>query len=64
MGHPAESINTKDHWAVGFEWTVVGSKGDRYTVEMTNYGFECSCPAYRKCKHIKGVEQRFEDEEV
>ena len=59
MSHPSEYIKTKGHWAVGVQWPVTGSKGDAYTVEMTDYGFECSCPAYRKCKHIKSVEENF-----
>lgn len=59
MSHPSEHINTKDHWAVGVQWPVTGSKGNTYTVEMTNYGFDCDCVAYRKCKHIKEVEKKF-----
>ena len=60
MAHASEKMVTKGHWAVGIEWPVTGSKGDDYTVEMTEYGFDCNCVAYRKCKHIKSVEQRFE----
>tara|TARA_B100000900_G_scaffold196323_1_gene166162 strand:+ start:5224 stop:5415 length:192 start_codon:yes stop_codon:yes gene_type:complete len=59
MSHPSDEINTKGHWAVGIQWPVIGSKGDKYTVEMTDKGFECDCPAYRKCKHIKSVEQNW-----
>ena len=58
MSHPSEEINTKNHPFVGVQWPVTGSKGDEYTVEMTNYGFDCNCMAYRKCKHIKSVEDR------
>jgi len=61
MAHPSEIVNTKGHWAIGVKWPVVGSKGDAYTVEMTDYGFDCNCAAYRKCKHIKSIEARFED---
>ena len=25
---------------------------------MTNYGFDCNCVAWRKCKHIKSVEEK------
>jgi hypothetical protein len=50
-------INTEGHHLVGFEWPVVGSKGNEYTVVMLDRGFECNCPAYVKCKHIKGVEK-------
>jgi len=63
MAFPTETINTKGHWAVGTVWPVTGSKGDQYSVEMLDRGWECSCPAYRKCKHIKGVEARLLGEE-
>jgi hypothetical protein len=59
MAHASEIVNTKGHPFVGVRWPVTGSKGDQYTVEMTDYGFECNCAAYRKCKHIKGVEENF-----
>ena len=36
-------MNTKGHWAVGV--MVIGSKGDEYTVEMTDYGWSCDCPS-------------------
>ena len=55
MSHPSEIVNTKGHWAIGLEWPVTGSKGNKYFVEMNNYGFDCNCVAYRKCKHIKQV---------
>jgi len=61
FSHASEIIETKGHWAVGVQWHVAGSKGNNYTVKMTDYGFECNCPAYRKCKHIKGVEERFNE---
>ena len=60
MSHPSETINTKGHWAVGIQWPVIGSKGNEYIVEMTDKGFDCSCPAYKKCKHIKQVEEKFD----
>ena len=60
MSHPSETINTKGHWAVGIQWPIIGSKGNEYTVEMTDKGFDCSCPAYKKCKHIKQVEEKFD----
>lgn len=59
MSHHSDDINTKGHWAVGIEWPVTGSKGDIYSVTMTDYGFDCDCIAYRKCKHIKQVESKF-----
>ena len=61
MSHASETINTKGHWAVGVQWPVVGSKGDIYKVTMLDSGFECDCIAYRKCKHIKSVEEKFDD---
>ena len=61
MAHASDIVNTKDHWAIGIEWPVQGSRGDTYTVTMTKWGFECNCIAYRKCKHIKSVEEKFDD---
>jgi hypothetical protein len=61
MAHSSEIVNTKGHHLVGVQWPVTGSKGDKYFVEMTNWGFECTCVAYRKCKHIKSVEEKFND---
>jgi len=58
MAHRSEVVATKGHPFVGVKWPVTGSKGDQYHVEMTKYGFECSCIAYRKCKHIKSIEKR------
>ena len=55
--YASEHINTKNHWAVGIQWPVVGSKGDIYTVEMQDKGISCDCPAYKKCKHIKLIEK-------
>ena len=52
-------IVTKNHWAVGVEWPVTGSRGDAYTVEMKDKGFYCDCPARVKCKHIKLIETKF-----
>lgn len=61
MAHQSEYVNTKGHHLVGVRWPILGSKGDQYEVEMTNYGFDCSCIAYRKCKHIKEVEKKFDN---
>ena len=57
--HMADQINTKGHWAVGIVWSVTGSKNNMYSVEMADRGFYCDCPAFKKCKHIKGVEEGF-----
>ena len=51
-------INTKHHWMVGTKWAVDGSKGNKYNIEMKDDGFVCSCPAFKKCKHIDAIEQR------
>ena len=56
MAFKSEEINTENHPFVGIVWPIIGSKGDEYSVEMTDQGFTCDCPAYVKCKHIKGVE--------
>ena len=61
MSHPSEIVNTKGHWAVRVKWPVTGSKGDKYIVEMLDSGFDCNCIAFRKCKHIKSVEEKFDD---
>ena len=39
-------------------WPVTGSRGDSYQVRMYDSGFDCSCIAYKKCKHIKSVEDK------
>jgi hypothetical protein len=57
--YASDTINTKSHWAVGTKWTAIGSRGDEYEIEMKDNGFTCSCPAFRKCKHIKAVEENF-----
>ena len=57
--HASEIINTKGHHLTGVRWSVAGSKGNVYEVEMTDYGFACDCIAFAKCKHIKEVEKKF-----
>ena len=63
MAHKSEIINTKRHPFVGIRWPVTGSKGNEYTVTMRDSGFDCSCIAFRKCKHIKEVEKRIVGED-
>lgn len=59
--YASEMINTKGHFAVGSEWKVVASNGKSdYTVTMHDRGFSCSCPAFRKCKHIVSIEEKFD----
>jgi|TARA_B110000908_G_scaffold98554_1_gene116352 hypothetical protein len=59
---PSEVIITKGHWAAGTEWNAIGSKGDQYTIKLTDAGWQCDCPAFRKCKHIKSIEEKFNDD--
>ena len=57
---PSDVIKTNKHWAVGTVWEVLASdKKSSYNIEMKDKGFTCSCPAFRKCKHIKMVEEGF-----
>ncbi len=56
--YASDIINTKKHWAVGTIWNTEGSKGI-YHIEMKDNGFSCDCPAFKKCKHIKAVEENF-----
>ena len=57
MAHQSEVIDTKGHHLVGVQWPVTGSKGNNYLVDMYDSGFDCTCIAFRKCKHIKSVEE-------
>jgi hypothetical protein len=57
---PSNIINTKGHWAIGTVWKMVASSGKgSYNVTMSDKGFSCSCPAFKKCKHIRMVEEGF-----
>ena len=56
--YTSEIINTKKHWLVNKVWNAVGSKGNIYNIEMLDKGFTCDCPAFKKCKHIKSVEEK------
>ena len=47
MAFPSEEINTENHPFIGVVWPIIGSKGDEYSVEMTDKGFTCDCPAYK-----------------
>jgi len=59
--YPSDIVSTKSHWAVGTVWNAEGSKGT-YNIEMLDKGFTCNCPAFKKCKHIKAVEDRFDED--
>ena len=57
---PSDAIKTKKHWAVGTVWNVLASnKKSSYNIEMLDKGFTCDCPAFRKCKHLKSIEEKF-----
>lgn len=58
-------FNAANHVFCGIVWPVVGSKGNRYSVELTEKGFTCTCTGFTmhgKCKHIQGVYDRIMDE--
>lgn len=52
------SFDPKNHWMVGVVWPVQGSKGNTYSVELHDKGFDCDCTGFGfhgKCKHSKAV---------
>lgn len=56
----SDVINTKGHWALDTVWNMLASNGkSSYNITMKENGFTCSCPAFRKCKHIREVEEKF-----
>mgnify|MGYP003626429733 CR=1 FL=1 len=59
---PSDVVNTKNHWAIGAVWNATGSKGNIYNIEMNDKGFTCDCPAFKKCKHIKSVEEKLSED--
>lgn len=60
--YASDIINTKGNFLVGTIWNAVASRGDSsYNIEMKENGFTCSCPAFRKCKHIRNVEEKFNE---
>ena len=49
---------------MGLEYPTQGSKGNTYTVTITDKGFTCDCIGmtyHGKCKHTQGVAQRWID---
>ena len=64
MAHQSEEINTRKHPFVGVRWPVTGSRGDQYQVTMYDSGFDCTCIAFSKCKHIKYVENKILGKEI
>jgi uncharacterized Zn finger protein len=48
---------------VGFVWPVAGSKGNEYSVELHDKGFDCDCPGFTfrgSCKHSKAILDKVE----
>lgn len=40
------------------QWTIAGSKGDKYIVERTDNGLTCTCSGFKfrgDCKHVKQI---------
>ena len=61
---PTDLFDFKDHWAVGLEYPIKGSKDNTYIVAITDKGFTCDCPGFTfrgKCKHTEAVAQRWRD---
>ena len=56
-------FDPKGHWLTGIIWPVKGSKGNEYSVELHDVGFECDCPGFGfhgYCKHSKSVLKQVE----
>ena len=61
---PTDLFSFKDHWAVGLEYLIKGSKDNTYIVVITDKGFTCDCPGFTfrgKCKHTEAVAQKWRD---
>jgi hypothetical protein len=44
------------------QWTVTGSKGNKYTVEKTENGMTCTCSGFKfrgNCKHTESITQEY-----
>ncbi len=55
-------INFKNHWAIGTNWPIIGSRGDKYNVRFTENGFTCECigmTVHGKCKHTREISERW-----
>ena len=56
-------FSPKDHWMVGVVWPVKGSKGNEYSVELHDKGFDCDCPGFTfrgTCKHSQAILNKVE----
>ena len=57
------SFDPEGHWMVGIVWPMKGSKGNEYSVELTDEGFECDCMGFGYhgyCKHSREVVKQVE----
>lgn len=57
------AFDPKDHWMVGIEWPVKGSKGNEYVVSLHDNGFDCDCTGFAfhgYCKHSRQVLKQVE----
>jgi hypothetical protein len=60
-----QGFSTRNHVFCGVTWPVIGSKGDKYEVEMRQDGFTCTCTGFTmhgNCKHIAAIHARIIDE--
>jgi hypothetical protein len=57
-------FDPKGHWMVGIVWSIKGSKGNDYNVELTDGGFDCDCPGFGYhgyCKHSRAIVKQIEE---
>ena len=57
----SNNVTYRDHIFHGVKWSVEGSKGETYTVEMDRNDLTCTCHRWKywtDCKHVKQIEER------
>jgi hypothetical protein len=57
-------FNPKGHWMVGMVWSVKGSKGNEYSIELHDQGFDCDCTGFAfhgRCKHSQSIVKQVEE---
>lgn len=55
-----KKLSVREPEPQGRFWSVVGSKGDKYTVNEVPDGYTCSCSGWKfrgDCKHVKHVKE-------